>query len=452
MTARRAIVSALLGLALGGAVISDAGAQSCADSGGVGYVCGTNNPEDLIRVDGTPFVLVGNMGDTDSQGGGFNEVHATTRRVRAITPTFSSPKDAAYRDCPGPPDPAKFSVHGLDLKTDGAARTVYAVNHGGRESIEVFRLEASDSGLALTWIGCALLPESHAANSVAALGDGGFVTTVPVLSEDELLTAGLERPTGAIYRWSPSSGWSAIPDVEISFPNGILVAPGGATLFVAGYTEQTVAKLSLASGASASKVAVPFNPDNLRWSPDGTILATGQKAEPAQVQITCVSNPTVETCEVPTGVSEIAPGRLRATTVFEREGDENFGAGTSAIVVGSELWIGSFRAQRLLRVPFRALSAPVASEEGARAPQLRLVRRCLRGRLRVELRGDVDRVRDVNFKFGKRLIARETSAPFRRTLSRRARRSTKARRLRAVAYVRGGRPFRVILARSLPRC
>lgn len=426
-----------------------AAAQSCTDSGGVGYVCGVNNPEDLIRVDGSPFVLVGNMGDTASQSGGFFSVDAATRRVREVRPSFSSPGDAGYRDCPGPPDPAKFSVHGLDLKTEGAVRTVYAVNHGGRESIEVFRLRPSGTGLALTWIGCALMPESYAANSVAALPDGGFAATVPVLSENELLDAGLGRPTGALYRWSPAGGWRKLTEVALSFPNGLLVSPDGASLFVAGYTERAVARVSARTGATAAKVEVPFNPDNLRWAPDGKFFATGQKAEPAEVQITCVSNPTAETCEVPTGVSLIEPGSLKATTVFEREGDENFGAGTSAIVVGEELWLGSFRAKRLLRVPFSALRAPVTSATQNAAPRLRLVRRCVRGRLRVDLRGDVDRVREVSFKFGKRRIALDRTPPFRRTLPRRALRRTRATRLRAVVFHRGGR---AILARTLPRC
>lgn len=442
----------LAAMVLCGTAAQDAAAQSCDDSGEVGYVCGVNNPEDLLRVDGTPFVLVGNTGNTESQGGGFYAVDVRTRTVRDVEPSFASPAQEAYRSCPGPPDPAAFSVHGIDLKTEGSVRTVYAVNHGGRESIEVFRLDASDAGLALTWIGCAPMPGSSVANSVAALPDGGFAATVPVRSQDELVDAGLGRPTGAVFRWSPAGGWRELADLELSFPNGILVSPDGASLYVAGYTEQAVARVSAATGATAAKVEVPFNPDNLRWAPDGDILATGQRAEPAFVQLTCVST-SVETCEVPTGVSEIVPSTLRATTVFERPGDERFGAGTSSIVVGDELWIGSFRAQRLLRVPARGLAAPVATTDPARgAPRLRLVRRCARGRLRAELRGDVDRVRDVSFKLGRRLIARDTAAPFRRALPRRALRATRARRLRAIAYLADGRPVRVILGRSLPRC
>lgn len=453
---RHGVAAGLLAAVLCAASGERAIARSCPDVGGVGYVCGVNNPEDLVRVDGTPFVLTGNMGNTDHEAGGFYSVDAGSREVRVLRPDFASPASEAYRGCPGPPDPSRFSVHGIDLKTERAdtaappVRTVYAVNHGGRESIEVFRLAASDAGLGLTWIGCAVVPGSQVANSVAALPDGGFAATVPVRSEDELLAAGMGRPTGAVLRWSAAAGWRPLPDAQLSFPNGILVSPDGGSLYVAGYTEQAVARISSATGATSAKVKVPFNPDNLRWAPDGHILATGQDAEPAVVELTCVRSST-ETCQVPTGVSRIEPGTLRATTVLERPGDERFGAGTSSIVVGEELWIGSFRAQRLLRVPSRALAAPVAPAAGG-APQLRLVRRCTRGRLRAELRGDVDRVRDVSFKVGRRLVARDTAAPFRRLLPRRALRTRRVQRLRAVASLRDGGPPRTVLSRTLPRC
>jgi DNA-binding beta-propeller fold protein YncE len=85
-------------------------------------------------------------------------------------------------------------------------------------------------------------------------------------------------------------------------------------------------------------------------------------------------------------------------------------------------------------------------------PELRLSRRCTRdGRVRAVLGGDVAAVRDVSFKVGRRLVARDTEAPFERVLPRGATRRSRAR-LRAVAYLHSGDPFRVILSRTLPRC
>ncbi len=87
------------------------------------------------------------------------------------------------------------------------------------------------------------------------------------------------------------------------------------------------------------------------------------------------------------------------------------------------------------------------------APDLRLTRRCVgKGRLRVRLTGaDAELVRDVNFKLGRRLAARDTTLGFEKILARRDLARTRSKELRAVAYLTAG-PARVIAARSLPRC
>lgn len=82
-------------------------------------------------------------------------------------------------------------------------------------------------------------------------------------------------------------------------------------------------------------------------------------------------------------------------------------------------------------------------------PSLRLRARCARGgRVRAELTGEVVAVRDVSFKVGRRLVARDTEAPFARTF----RPGRSGGRLRAVAYLHSGDPFRVIRSAPLPRC
>ena len=85
-------------------------------------------------------------------------------------------------------------------------------------------------------------------------------------------------------------------------------------------------------------------------------------------------------------------------------------------------------------------------------PALRLTRRCLGGRLRVRVTGDAAAIGHVNFKLDKHLVARDTAAPFESILGATALAHTRARHLRAVAYVASGSPLRVVLSRSLPRC
>lgn len=91
----------------------------------------------------------------------------------------------------------------------------------------------------------------------------------------------------------------------------------------------------------------------------------------------------------------------------------------------------------------------------ASEPELRLTRRCTRrGLLRMSVVGeDAHLVRDVNFKFGRRLVARDTRPRFTRLAPRRALTRTRARRLRAIVYLRDRPPSeRVILSRPLLRC
>ncbi|MGH2942131.1 MAG: esterase/lipase family protein, partial [Solirubrobacteraceae bacterium] len=110
----------------------------------------------------------------------------------------------------------------------------------------------------------------------------------------------------------------------------------------------------------------------------------------------------------------------------------------------------------------RILGAPaVGSEPALRCPvdpgacpppQLILTRRCAGGRLRVALTGDVDAVRGVDFKLGRRLIRRDTTAPFQATFATSMPRRRIARRLRAVVALSTPSGARRILSRALPRC
>lgn len=107
-------------------------------------------------------------------------------------------------------------------------------------------------------------------------------------------------------------------------------------------------------------------------------------------------------------------------------------------------------APKLDREP--ALRCPFDASE-CRSPQVRLTRRCARGgRLRFALAGDLQAVRAVDFKLGRRLVRRDASAPFAGTLAARRVRSGRRSRLRAIVELDGAPRTRVIVSRVLPRC
>jgi triacylglycerol lipase len=111
----------------------------------------------------------------------------------------------------------------------------------------------------------------------------------------------------------------------------------------------------------------------------------------------------------------------------------------------------TLRAPRLnaeprLRCPFDPNACPQAAS-------LSLTRRCASGRrLQIALTGDVDAVRRVDFKLGRRLVHRDDAAPFAATVAATTPRRARARRLRAIAILDSPPGERRVLSRPLPRC
>lgn len=349
-----------LGIGLAFFVSSAAQAQdNCKGEGRLNHICGLNNPEDILLIEGSPWVLVSNLGDRTWANGGFYAVDTRNKSVRTLVPDYSRPMDPLYKTCPGAPDAQKLSSHGLSVRADGGGKsTVYAVNHGGRKSIEVFDLDVSAGEPRMTWKGCAVMPTAVRANSVAHLPDNGFVVTAFSNPADKqsMAKAYEGQPSGFAFEWSPATGeWSQVPGSELSGNNGILASKDGQWLYIAGYANRTVNKISRGRvPVLRESVSVSFLVDNLRFAPDGSVLAAGHLA-PLKTIIEGCNGTAVVTCPVPTGVARIDPEKMTAESLLVEPNTANFGGGTSAIVVGDELWIASFRAQRLATIPLQAL-------------------------------------------------------------------------------------------------
>ena len=116
--------------------------------------------------------------------------------------------------------------------------TVYATNHGGRESVEVFELTLGSGGAggipSATWIGCVLLPPKLAANSVAAFSDGTLVATVLILPGKTFEDAFAGRNTGIVLQWTPGTpAFVELKGTELVANNGIDTSPDDREFYVA---------------------------------------------------------------------------------------------------------------------------------------------------------------------------------------------------------------------------
>ena len=325
----------------------------CAPSANARPICGFHNPEDLALLPNAKVLVVSEMGALDGSKPGalqFLDL-ATEQKTRAFPPgSDASAAVAGWGDpaCTGGPG-AAFSPHGLDLarRPDGALELL-VVNHGGRESIELFEVSDAPGAPALEWRGCVPAPEDAMLNDVAALPDGGFVTTWFQSRSHpgrDLVLGLLGFATGRVLEWQPGAGWKKVPNSDAPTPNGIAVSPDGEKLYVDVYLGDEVRVLARRSGEVLGSVEVA-SPDNLNWTPDGRLLVASHNA-PLNEIAACAQLESGQ-CPFHFAIMLLDPDELQATALYENAGPP-MGAGTSALRVGDELWIGSFAGDRLLR-------------------------------------------------------------------------------------------------------
>ena len=311
----------------------------CLPEGQTRYVCNVQVVEDMMVVPGGRWVAGSAM--TDGAGGLYL---IDTRTLTAHPAKIVMGKPAApFERCPGPPDMKKLRTHGIDLKPGkGATATVYAVAHGARESIEVFKVDASLREPSVTWTGCIVLPKNASGNAVAALADGRIAVTKFMNADDDqgIVHILSGQITGVVYIWTPGQGFSEVPGTELSGDNGLLVSKDGHWVYVNDFGRKAVYRVPLDRSGEITHVATDFRPDNLRWAPDGKIIATGQFVD-------------LNNRDDLHGWAavKIDPETMKVEPYIKVPGSAAFDNGTTTLVVGKDLYIGTYRGDRVAVIP-----------------------------------------------------------------------------------------------------
>jgi hypothetical protein len=320
------------------------GTVACDPVGNVRFVCGQQAPEDLVVVPGSQWILASSF----TGSGGVNLINVRDHTTTLAFPTAASKErlDAkTYKACPGPPDAAdkaKFVTHGLALRTGkGSTHTLYAVHHGARESIEVFEVDVRGKTPSLTWVGCAVVPDPIGLNSVVALPDGGFIATdflargIDAVGRGRMLAG---ENNGSLWEWHSATGWKIIPGSEAAGANGLEISKDGKWLYVAAWGSQSFFRMSRGqTPVKRDSISLGFRVDNIRWAPDGSLFASGQGGTAPNMQ---TSN-----------VVKINPNTLEVREIVRHPNTPEFGAGTVAVQIGKDLWVGSFRGDRIAIFP-----------------------------------------------------------------------------------------------------
>jgi hypothetical protein len=343
---------ALLLFFSGGVV--NAAEDGCKSSGDYGFVCGPLNAEDLVLVPGTKWIISSGMGPgaslylIDSQQKSWKDLYpAGAPRALQDMKTYGA--------CPGSPDPNNLITHGLNLRPGKSGHSrLYVVGHGGREAIEIFDVDASGAHPELTWIGCVMMPEGMAANSVASFSDGSLVATVPLHPGKTIEDAFTGESTGAVYEWSPGSiGFELVEGTELPYANGIEVSADDQEVYVASSVLFTVIAYSHSNPARQLRTTNPmaFIPDNLHMGTDGNLITAGLVLiDPVCGNVEKAGEfdlAKFAACPRPFIVKSINPQTMQGTDLARSPAIKQFSNITMGLVVGSDVWIGTFAGDRI---------------------------------------------------------------------------------------------------------
>ena len=284
-------------------------AQTCEPDGIVKFVCGTTNPEDLYQVPGTSWVIAsGRYSDSE---GPIYAVDTRDHSTREIFPAGALPPQHdrdTYRGCPGPNT--------------------------------VFELDASGALPTMKWIGCIPAPEgTRRINSITAL-PGGY------LGATNFDTSG-----GELWEWRPTTGWIEVPGSQMRGPNGLVSSDDGRWFYVGGWGTQSLIRVSRGqTPVQIDAVEVGFHIDNVRWAPDGSLLAAGHSGATPESIFECLGQ---QQCgDVSSHVAKVDPDGLTMEEIVRYPSNAHIILGTVGLQVGDEIWLGGIAgSNRIARFP-----------------------------------------------------------------------------------------------------
>ncbi|MDZ4730838.1 MAG: hypothetical protein SH820_12950 [Xanthomonadales bacterium] len=329
-------------------------AEDCDSAGEYAFVCGLVNPEDLVLVPNSNWIISSGMG----AGGALYLVNAGAKTWSVLYPTdgVQTQQDLGlYPACPGAPDLSAFVTHGLNVQPNtGGHSTLYVVGHGAREAIEVFAIDATGDMPVLNWKGCILTPDGMAANSVASAADGSLLVTIPLLTGFSINEALAGKITGGVFKWLPGeSGFTKIEGSGMPYANGIEVSADGSEFFVASSGMFNVTAFSNTDPARVLRRTKTFGfiPDNLHLSSEGELITAGMNLEDPSCGNLDLSQEfdlgKFASCPRPFTVWAINPQSMQGRALATSLAIAQFSNITMALSVGGELWIGTFGGDRI---------------------------------------------------------------------------------------------------------
>jgi hypothetical protein len=336
---------------------------ACEPIGDAHPLCGWQNPEDMEALPDERFVLVSEIGDQNGTIPGMIsllDLETETRTELYSGGTTVASGEWGELTCTEVAN-GVFSPHGIHLseRADGTLQLL-VVQHGSRESIEMFEVIETDDTWELAWRGCAIVPDGSMINDVVATPDDGFlVTHMMTKSDNEMATFGeyikgnvLGSDTGYVISWNPTDGFAQLANSSGIVPNGIQISDDGEIVFV-NYSNGELRRINRLTGEIEARNDTLPPLDNATWAPNGRLILAGGSQNPVDMVAMMMNCTNLEagTCPASHVILSVDPDTLASEVIYEGGPDTPGGAGTVGLEVSDgSLLIGTFAGDRIVRV------------------------------------------------------------------------------------------------------
>lgn len=351
---QKRLIPLLTVLILAGCVDDEMHISGCEAIGEIQPVCGMQSPEDIAALPDGRHLLLAHFG---GMGDGSGSLALFDTRTENITPLFPTAGGVLDTADPGwgeaackAPSLQRFSPHGTHLHQleDGRWRYLI-VNHGGRESIEMFELLGQGADSTLAWRGCVLAGPDTFVNDVVGLSNGDFIYTrmLHTRSTLEQLLSVAGKNTGDLWRWNRESGLRVLPGTEANQPNGIEIAPDERHVFANMYFTRELWKVDVDTGEVVATAPVAHG-DNSAWGSDGRLWVVTHPE--GIVNLLSCFEVQSEPCGARFEIIAVNPETMATESLFIHRGAP-MGAATIAVPQAGRVYMGSFTGDRLISVP-----------------------------------------------------------------------------------------------------
>jgi hypothetical protein len=334
---------------------------SCEPAAGITPDCRFQDPEDIVVSPEGQFLLVSQMGGMEGERPGtLVSLAPATGTIEVLFPRVGRVMATQGWGDPACAPPALFAPHGIDIeRLDSGVNALYAVNHGVRESIEMFEVLEEPDDVRLIWRGCVVAPDHGFFNDLVVLRNGDFwVSQMYPRGANAIWTVlrmqFTDHAPGYAYHWSPGGGFARIAGSDAKFANGVEKSQDERYLFLNSYFGDEVIKVDTVSGNRIGSAAAQ-RPDNLSWSPTGELLVASHRASIPD-SLACMDLQE-GSCGFGFQILAVDTQTMQPRVLLDHEGPP-MGAATVAVPLGDQVYLGTFAGDRIARVDAGILERP----------------------------------------------------------------------------------------------